>query len=145
MTLKRTTTRSIRWLLLILILASPAPAGTTEELPDSQATLQAMVDEISRSMRLQMEDLDKPYFIQYTVDDDVIYTLSAAYGTITSFDRNRSRRFFPQPGSAPLSWTTPTSPTPAASAALAAPPGSAGEPLCPWTRATRPCVRRCGG
>jgi hypothetical protein len=93
-TLKRTTTRSILGLLLILILASPAPAGTTEELPDSQATLQAMVDEISRSMRLQMEDLDKPYFIQYTVDDDVTYTLSAAYGAITSFDRDRSRRFF---------------------------------------------------
>jgi len=67
-----------------------------EALPDSEVLMQALVDEMERSMTLQMEDLEKPYFIAYMVDDSLNYFMSAEYGAITGFDRNRSRLFYTQ-------------------------------------------------
>ena len=85
---------SISILVSLLLVVASSAAGETVELPDSPILMRAMVDEINRSLGLQMEDLDQPYYIQYTVDDVINYEISAAYGTITSFDRDRSRRFF---------------------------------------------------
>jgi hypothetical protein len=73
-----------------------SPALATDTLPDSKELMRAMVDEIKRSMNLQMEDLEKPYFIQYSVADSVTYRIAAGYGAITSSERERSRDFFSQ-------------------------------------------------
>ena len=72
------------------------PVLAVETLPDSKELMRALTDEIKRSMNLQMEDLEKPYFIQYTVDDSLAYQLTANYGAITSSDRHRSREFYSQ-------------------------------------------------
>ncbi len=85
---------SISILVSLLLVVASSAAGETVELPDSPILMRAMVDEINRSLELQMEDLDQPYFIQYTVDDVINYEISAAYGTITRFNPDRSRRFF---------------------------------------------------
>jgi len=70
------------------------PATAAEILPDSKVIMKALADEIQRSMELQMEDLEKPYFIRYTVDDSIAYQIAASYGDLTSSDRRRSREFY---------------------------------------------------
>jgi predicted Zn-dependent protease len=41
-----------------------------------------------------MEDLERPYFVQYEVDDTLMYQLSAEYGALTARTRDRSRNFY---------------------------------------------------
>jgi TldD protein len=53
--------------------------------------LRAMTDEMARGKTLQLNNLDKPYFIEYTTGDaDQLY-ISASLGGITSSDRLRLR------------------------------------------------------
>lgn len=81
---------------LLAMGAVSLPLQADETLPDSGVIMRALSDEITRSMKLQLEDLEKPYFLRYTVDDSITYQISAAYGTITSFERDRSRKFYSQ-------------------------------------------------
>ncbi|UCC29075.1 MAG: hypothetical protein JSU86_12825, partial [Phycisphaerales bacterium] len=90
----RTMKRCVVALVFSAIMTLPVLAAET--LPDSKELMRALTDEIKRSMTLQMEDLEKPYFIQYTVDDSLAYQLTANYGAITSSDRRRSRDFYSQ-------------------------------------------------
>jgi hypothetical protein len=75
-------------------LLATAVASGEETLPDSPVLMRALGDEITRSTSLQMEDLEKPYFIQFTVDDSLIYQITANNGDITTSERRRSRRLF---------------------------------------------------
>jgi TldD protein len=70
-----------------------AKGNADEALPDSPVLLNALADELNRSLTLQMEDLERPYFIQYNVDDSLTYQLTAEYGAITGRSRDRSRDF----------------------------------------------------
>ena len=86
-----------RYLMLGLVgtLAGALPVmAVVETLPEGKELMRALIDEITRSMNLQMEDLEKPYFIQYTVDDSVIYQISANYGDVTTSERRRARDFY---------------------------------------------------
>ncbi|MCH7808705.1 MAG: hypothetical protein IIB60_05720, partial [Planctomycetes bacterium] len=87
-----------RYTVLGLVLGTlgTLPADAAERLPDSKELMRALADEITRSMNLQMEDLEKPYFIQYTVDDSIVYHIVAKYGDVTESRRNRSRDFYSQ-------------------------------------------------
>jgi len=85
---------------LVLLLASlpflPQSVGPVlgENTPSGEdAVLTAMVQELDRSMNLQLEDLEKPYFIQFSADDTMTYSLSASYGALTSRQQNRRRTF----------------------------------------------------
>ena len=85
------------FLCLLLGLAGACPVlaqGVT--LPDGKVLLQAMEDELARSMQLQMEDLGKPYFVQYTVDDIIGYRITAKLGAIVLSTSSRSRPFSTQ-------------------------------------------------
>ena len=93
------TDRRLAWTSLIVLLCSGvalACPAADDTLPDSDVLMRALGDEIARSMNLQMEDLEKPYFIQYTVEDSVSYQLTATYGAITGKARDRSRDFHGQ-------------------------------------------------
>ena len=65
-------------------LASAAPA-------DNDVVLQALGDELKRSMSLRLEDLDNPYFVQYAVDDVAVYRVTSRYGALLASGQNRSR------------------------------------------------------
>ncbi|HUU83500.1 MAG TPA: metallopeptidase TldD-related protein [Phycisphaerae bacterium] len=80
--------------VLVLGVTWALPALADDTLSDGDVIMRAMVDEMNRSMELQMEDLEKPYFLQYTVEDTVTYRLAASYGAITTSDRDRSRDFY---------------------------------------------------
>ncbi len=82
------------WLVLAAISLVPAAVAVADErLPESNVLVQALTDEMARAMTLQVGDLEKPYFIQFDVDDSINYQVSASRGAITGSDRSRSRRF----------------------------------------------------
>ncbi len=81
------------WIVAILGLLFAAPTLAQDEFPEADAILRALDAEMARSMTLQLEDLEKPYQIQYTVDDTVTHRMSASYGALISSDRNRGRTF----------------------------------------------------
>ncbi len=75
----------------LLALAAATAAQQDDTLPDGELLFSAMQTELQRSLGLQMEDLESPYFVRYAVNDSVGYSVSAAWGTLGSSGRNRSR------------------------------------------------------
>ena len=82
--LARLLTRAAQLLFAATLLYAGAPAG-------DDAQLRAMADELARSKTLQLNNLDKPYFIQYSVGDTEQVLISASLGGITSSSRGRFR------------------------------------------------------
>ena len=62
---------------------------SAQSSPD--ALLKAMKDEIERSRSLEISGLDKPYFIEYTVEDLHTYGISATLGGILARNSNHHR------------------------------------------------------
>lgn len=91
----RTILRFSAWVVLAVGCVWPR-AAAEERLPESDALMQALVAELDRALQLQMEDLERPYFVQFNVDDSIIYTLSAAHGALTAAERDRSRTLYSQ-------------------------------------------------
>src|ERR1700722_4488841 len=71
---------------LFCTVHSLSASDTASEI-HKDVQLRAMTDEIARGKTLQLNNLDKPYFIEYTTGDaDQLY-ISASLGGITSADR----------------------------------------------------------
>jgi predicted Zn-dependent protease len=68
---------------------APAADKTSEARSDTQ--LRAMLDELARSRTLQLNNLDKPYFIQYSTGDADEASISASLGGITASSRMHLR------------------------------------------------------
>src|SRR5688572_17165359 len=64
--------------------------------PEPDNIFKALNDELQRSMTLRLEDLDRPYFIQYAVDDTVVEQVAAIYGALTRTQPSRSRILYTQ-------------------------------------------------
>lgn len=57
------------------------------------AVMRAMRDELDRSMKqLRLENLDKPYFIAYRVDEVTSSKMAATLGSLTSKEQSRTRQ-----------------------------------------------------
>jgi len=56
--------------------------------------MKALGDELERSMSLQLEDLQSPYFIEYVVSDTTSHRISATSGAILNSTGSRARRLF---------------------------------------------------
>lgn len=69
------------------ILPSPITLGQAT----NDVVFKALNDELERSLSLQLEELEKPYFIQYEVRDLDTYRISADRGAIVLSDHNRGR------------------------------------------------------
>jgi hypothetical protein len=75
---------------LALTSAAVASANSSDWQQDTQ--LSAMSDELSRSKTLKLNDLEKPYFIQYSSDDADQLSINASLGGITQSQRFHLRR-----------------------------------------------------
>jgi predicted Zn-dependent protease len=76
---------------ITLLLAGGSPAALAEDLEDDPV-FKAMSDEMARNMdRLEMEDLERPYYLEYTVRDIEAANAAASFGGLTSSRRNRTR------------------------------------------------------
>jgi predicted Zn-dependent protease len=69
-------------------------AGILAAQNKPDALLQAMKDELERSRTLQFSGLDKPYYIEYTVEDQTGFSVSATLGGILT--RNSSHVRIPR-------------------------------------------------
>ncbi|MCP4664234.1 MAG: hypothetical protein GY856_53295 [bacterium] len=78
-------------ILAVTLLASTLCAPlVAEEAAD--VVMQAMEDELARSMaKLQLEELGKPYFISYRVDDSTRRSASGSLGTLLRSDQREQR------------------------------------------------------
>jgi TldD protein len=73
----------------VVALFCAAALLSAQSSPD--ALLKAMKDEIERSRSLEISGLDKPYFIEYTVEDLHTYGISATLGGILAKNSNHHR------------------------------------------------------
>ncbi|HKN22981.1 MAG TPA: metallopeptidase TldD-related protein [Terracidiphilus sp.] len=74
--------------LLLAALACALPARAQDDV-----VMKAMRDELDRSMnQLQLENLEKPYFIAYRVVDSESTGVSASFGALDSSNQGRGRR-----------------------------------------------------
>ena len=66
-------------------------ASFVPNLPAAQPdpVLDAMQAELKRSMTLTLNQLDKPYFLSYTVDDEHTWSAAATLGGLLSSNNNR--------------------------------------------------------
>ena len=74
--------------LTTLFFVGMAPV-LADDVPEDMV-LKALGDELRRSMKLQLEDLEKPYFIQYSVNDTLTHRMSATFGAIINSGTNRA-------------------------------------------------------
>ncbi len=63
----------------------------TAQAPAPDPVLQAMHDEIDRARKLQLQNLEPPYFIQFVLDEAEQFSVSATLGGILAKHRERFR------------------------------------------------------
>ncbi len=84
--MRKTVSRVLR-IFLLAAMALPAPARAADDV-----VMKAMRDELDRSMKqLQLEQLQKPYFISYRVQDRTSLDTSATFGALLSGTVARAR------------------------------------------------------
>jgi TldD protein len=70
---------------IVSLLAAQVP------VPGDDPVLRAMSDELERSRALRVTDLDKPYFIEYSLEDADVWSATASLGGLIRSQRNRAR------------------------------------------------------
>ncbi len=73
---------------VIAALAAVAGLAAWGQDQPKRDLLQAMKDELERSRRISLPGLDPPYFIQYTLDQGEIFSVSASLGGLMSRRRD---------------------------------------------------------
>ncbi len=78
---------SVSGILPVVLLSLPAFLCSGTDINKQVAAdvqLRAMTDELTRSRSLQLNHLEKPYFLQYTISDSENFIVNASLGGITS-------------------------------------------------------------
>jgi len=79
--------RIVCTLLMLCLLSVACPLWAQDDV-----VIKAMRDELDRSMKqLQLENLEKPYFISFRVVDSDRTNVSASFGALSDSSENRSR------------------------------------------------------
>ncbi|MSU60918.1 MAG: hypothetical protein EXS31_00755 [Pedosphaera sp.] len=81
----------LKYQIVTVLLTVGLSFAVADELPENDPVFKAVGDELKRSMSLHLEDLDKPYFIEYAVDDTVTHRITATYGSLVRSAPGRSR------------------------------------------------------
>ena len=95
--MKRSIRCSVRTTLslaiTLLLICTPAIGQQPlKQAADSDIVMKAMQDELKRSVeKLQLKDLDKPYFIEYEIADVESFTATAAFGGLLYSNRDHGR------------------------------------------------------
>ena len=77
---------------LMLAAAATALAAWAADAPAPDPVLAAMRDEIARSSKLTVSNLDAPYFIQYVIDEGDLFSVSASLGGLLARRRDHIRQ-----------------------------------------------------
>jgi len=77
-------------LLTAVVIFIGSPAAITAETDN--VILQAMKDELGRSMKsLKIENMDKPYFLEYSIWDNKELSIEGDFGALTNSSENHQR------------------------------------------------------
>jgi hypothetical protein len=68
-----------------------AVAVVCAQAPATDTLLQAMHDEVVRSVSLKLPNLEAPYFVEYVLDESDSFSVSAVMGAVLSKSRDRFR------------------------------------------------------
>ncbi len=81
------------WLFLLSPMISVViQASNLSARQQEDVLLKALKDEMNRSMeKLQLKDMEKPYYIEYAVEDAETFVIKAVFGAIVESDQDRSR------------------------------------------------------
>jgi len=77
--------------LLALSAQAPVPALAQASSPSGDPVLQAMKDEMDRARKLTISNLEAPYFIQYVIDEDDNFGLTANLGGLLTRRHDKFR------------------------------------------------------
>jgi len=78
--------------LLISVLSIVITTSNLSAQQKEDVLFKALKDEMNRSMeKLQLKDMEKPYYIEYAVDDAETFVIKAVFGAIVESDHDRSR------------------------------------------------------
>lgn len=81
-----------RCLCLIVFCLLFLPSNSVCQSNDINEIFTAMNDELERSMTmLQIEDLEKPYYIGYTIEDRELTSISASFGALINSNQRKAR------------------------------------------------------
>jgi hypothetical protein len=79
----------------VLFLTGAVMAAATlafcADTPPSDPIIQAMRDEVNRSVKLNLPNLEEPYFVQYLLDQSDSFTVSASLGALLARSRDHFR------------------------------------------------------
>jgi hypothetical protein len=81
--------KTLLWLQIAVLAVSGicarAEAGSTEADARKSPVLRAMIEELDRSKKqLQLQDLQRPFYIEYRIDDAAEWSAAANYGAVSS-------------------------------------------------------------
>lgn len=82
---------ALRWSFAALGVVGATLALVAQTVPDAGPLLQAMRDELARSKTLAVAGLEKPYFLQYMVEEGDQFSVSATLGGIVTRRHDRLR------------------------------------------------------
>lgn len=81
------------WIIIIslnVLVAFPVSNLLAQEQED--VLIRALKDELKRSVDdLQLKDLEKPYYVEYAVEDTTTFVIEAKFGATVKSNKNRSR------------------------------------------------------
>ncbi len=72
-------------------LASASSARLSAQAPPPDPIFQAMRDEIDRARKLTLANLEAPYFVEYVIDEEESFAVSANLGGLLSRRKDRFR------------------------------------------------------
>lgn len=83
--------------LSILFLFSPLLSVNAQSNQNDDVILRALQDELSRSMKdLRLKEFQRPYFIEYAVEDEDALIIESKFGALLKSSRERSRTLYTQ-------------------------------------------------
>lgn len=86
--------KSLTILIPVLSIAVFSVDANAQHHSNNDVIMKAMADELDRSMKkLKLNDLPRPYFIQFNVEDRETVSMSASYGGLIRSDEQHSRTF----------------------------------------------------
>jgi hypothetical protein len=93
--MRRTNKSRFRCLWFFLLFCSfsfVSPQLKLHAQQEEDVVLKALKDELARSVdKLQLKDMEKPYYIEYSVEETETFAVRAIFGAIASSSRDKSR------------------------------------------------------
>lgn len=81
------------WVFILgYVLLAAIPAASITAPMQEDVLLKALKDELDRSVeKLQLKDMEKPYYIEYAVEDIEMFNIKSVFGAVVNSNRRQSR------------------------------------------------------